>query len=293
MIIGVRTDPVKKYLCEAEGGPLWPSLRMDDLASLVAGVKEVVYACVKDRAETRVMEELCADLKLERMVLGPAKPASAGGVDVLIGSNTRKLRRAAKYYDQPGSFEWGAALDYPECCVRSYVQWRFLPRRRDLVAFIYAATPAGRPISFLLNNVYNFYSRLFEKDDGAAYGRFCGLNSGFDREPVLPWHPCSYACSGSLAGGRRIFEVLERYMPGLAAARRETLSKPVLFRDKYLFAALEACGPRGAYRLAERPRSLLGGAELKRLAGLPVPRGAAFPTPPKGWLLLPFTSGLR
>jgi len=210
---------------------------MDDLASLVAGVKEVVYACVKDRAETRVMEELCADLKLERIILGPAKPASAGGVDVLIGSNTRKLRRAAKYYDQPGSFEWGAALDYPECCVRSYVQWRFLPRRRDLVAFIYAATPAGRPISFLLNNVYNFYSRLFEKDDGSAYGRFCGLNSGFDREPVLPWHPCSYACPASLAGGRRIFEVMERYMPGLAAARRETLSKPVLFKDKYLFAA--------------------------------------------------------
>lgn len=288
MIIAVKRDPVKKYLCEES--QRWASLRVDDLASLVAGVKQVVYASVSGPEEKRAMYELCSDLKLKSVVLGPAQPAGSGGVDVLIGTNAAKLKRAAGHYSQPGSFEWGAALDYPECCVRAYVKWRFLPRRRDLIAHTWAASPALSGVPFLLNNVCNFYSRLFERGDGAAYGRFCSLNAGFDREPVIPWHPCSYACSPSLAAGRKIFEVLARYMPNLAAARRATLSRPVLFRDKFLFAALDA-GP-GGWRLADKPRSLLGRADLKRLSGLKAAPGGS-PLPPKGWLLLPFSPALR
>lgn len=293
MIIAVKSDPVSKYLHEEGGGPRWASLRVDDLASLVAGVKQVVYASVNGPEEERVMAELCADLKLKSVVLGPAKPAGTRAVDVLIGSDPKRLRLAVKHYPRPGSFEWGAALDYPECCVRSYVKWRFLPKRPDLVAHIRAAAPGQRRIPFLVNNVYNFYSRLFEPGDGAAYGRFCALNSGFDRESVIPWHPCSYACAASLAAGRRIFAVLERYVPHLAQARRGTLSRPVLFKDKYLFAALgSARGAAAAAGLAEKPRSLLGRADLKRLAALP-PGADGLPVPPKGWLLLPFCPDLR
>lgn len=259
-------DKVARYLNEKPGGLLLRGIRCDDLASLVAGVKGVIYATVMGPEDARATDELCADLKLKKVVLGEktlAYEKRSATTEILIGRSGAALERARKAYSNVVSEEWGLALDYPECCVRAYVAWRRSPARADLVAHTLRRTPGGRLLPFTLNNVFNYYSRLFEKNDPALYRKFSAMNSDFDRDPVIPWHPCSYLCPASVEAGRRIYAVLAEYTPYTAARRRECLGRPLVFVDKYRYAPLNGeCRAAGggfevSYRGLAQPVSLL------------------------------------
>ncbi len=302
----MEREKIAKYLSEDPAGPRCRSLRPDDLAGLVAGVKSVIYTSVTGAEDAAAMDALCADLGLKKVVLGRKTrvDGNRSNVDILIGTDTRKLRAAERSYARLIGTEWGLALGYPECCVQAYVNWRNSRRRGDLVASIAANSPKGRPFSFLTNNVCNYYSLLFRPGDPKRYAALLAANPDFDLGPVIPWHPCSYSCPRSLAAGLGIYRVLVHYMPTFAAGRRAQLSKPVLFWDKFRFAVLNgtaSAGPEGGLTVDCRgvagPRTLLARGtvdELDRRSVLRFGRsgklyGPGAPALPPGYALLPFS----
>jgi len=297
---------VKKYLTEDPRAPRCRHLRFDDLASLVAGVKSVVYTNISGGADAQALEAMCCDLKLQKIVLERRADSESEPpiVPVLIGTDTVRLRAACRSYAHGESASWGAALDYPECCVESFTRWERQPRHKDLIHHIWANSRPGAPISFLMNNVCNFHSRLRDVASRAAFPSFQARNQGFDWESFLPWHPCSYSCRRSLGRSRRVYEVLKLYMPHMAAFRRKALSKPMIFWDQFQFAVLDGSClkvPGGlvvSYRGVCQPRSLISGRIeralnrqelLKVSAGGTIvePRGMAMPGP---YVFLPFAA---
>lgn len=298
---------ITRYLSDDMNRSRCPGLQFNDLASLLCGVKSVVYLSVGGRREWRQAQELCADLKLKLVTLGAAKDISGGRItDILIGTSSRKLAAAAKAYANVCSLEWGLALDYPECCVRAYLAWRAAQDGADLITRTWERTPRGVLVPFWMNNVLNFFSRIVTARDRKDYAAFSRLNAGLDREAIITWHPCSYACPETLEKGRRLYEFLARHMPRTAAARRGMLSKPVLFWDKFRFAFLNgSCrvGAAGAVSAAysglSLPRSLLGAgtaAQLGARGAIAVSRDARLAAPrglrlPEGFSLIPFFPG--
>lgn len=276
-----------KHLSDDMTRPRCAGVQFNDLASLVAGVKSVVYTSVCGREEARILNGLCSDLGLDKLVLADKTNVAGEPVtDLLIGTNIKKMRAGRKAYANVLSLEWGVALDYPECCVRSYISWR---KKEDLVRHIHSNSPRGAVFPFWMNNVFNYYSRLSSACEQRDFMAFSGMNRGLERESIIPWHPCSYLCPGTLKKGKRIYEVLEHYMPLGAAARRTALSKPVVFWDKFIFAVLNgSCvktsgGFAAKYEGLSGPRSLVGPAAAKMLAGtgtLKVSAGGKITHPP-------------
>jgi len=301
---------ISRYLSDDLSRPRCLGLQFNDLAALVAGVKSVVYTSAGSAEDMRRLDELCAGLKLKKLVLEERRDISGARIsDLLIGPRPADLRRAGKAYSDIMSLEWGEALGYPECCVKAYLGWKKkkdrLPRIKDLIFHILGSSPEGELFPFWMNNVPNYYSRLGLRSDRLNFVRFSELNSGVDRETVIPWHPCSYRCPGTMEKGRKIYEVLERYMPATAAFRKAFLSRPIVFSGKFSYVALDGecrretggfrvvhggpAGPRapGAGRLL---RVLSAPGELKASG-----RGALYAAPgvrlPAGTRLLPFSAG--
>ncbi|HNW44877.1 MAG TPA: hypothetical protein PKI19_10260, partial [Elusimicrobiales bacterium] len=306
---------IKKYLSESRGAPRCENLRLEELASLVAGVKQVVYTSISGSADARVMAEMCADLKLEKIALDYDRNIykDEKAASVLIGTDGGKLRAAAKHYNSAVSgrakaeaeYEWGADLGYPQCCVKAFGKWQLSLDREDLIFHIFSGSQKNTPVSFLMNNVCSYFSRLVKPEDPADCRAFKELNRGSDLDAVLPWHPCSYNCAASLAGAGKIYEVLAHYMPHLAASRRDRLSKPVIFWDKFLFAVLDgSCRREGggisvSYEKVCGPRSLLSPetrAAVDRHSRLRISAAGSIVSPraprlPGKYIFLPFTSG--
>lgn len=295
---------IRKYFSEDAGRIRCPSLQINDLASLLCGVKSVVYASVLDAEENRVLDRLCLDLKLEKVVLRNMR--DIGGSDVtavLIGNDHKKLMKAKKASSNVCSLDWGTGLDYPECCVKAYLDWRRPGVTGNLISHIYARTEKGRIIPFWMNNTLNFFSRINTPLLRREYKAFSALNAGQDREAIITWHPCSYFCAQTLKKGRTVYEFMREYMPRLTADRVEMLSKPVIFWDDFVFAVLNGSCRAGkggiavSYDGIGRPRALLGRAAAKALAAPGALRiaagGAAEYRPPvklpKGAAVLPFS----
>ncbi|MBI4802104.1 MAG: DUF483 domain-containing protein [Elusimicrobia bacterium] len=265
---------IGKHLSDNMNRPRCPGLQFNDLASLAAGVKSLVYTSVRGAGDARLLDRLCADLKLKKVDLGNNK--NVGNVPitcVLIGRSAKKLEAAKKAYRNVLSLEWGIALDYPECCVRSYIEWNLRRGNEDLIRHIYARSPAGTTFPFWMNNVFNYYSRLIRPEDRLKYAAFSKLNQGMDRESIIPWHPCSYLCAETVKKGKLIYDVMKRYMPLTAASRKTMLSKPIVFWDKFLFAILNGrCRTMDggfiiAYKGLGGPKSLIGRETEKILSG--------------------------
>lgn len=293
---------ISAYLSDGLGKARCMGLQFNDLAALLAGVKDVVYTGILGKDDRDRLDALCAGLKLQKVQLPEKKGVFGMPADYfLIGPSMKKLRRAEKAYSDVMSAEWGLALGYPECCVKSYLSWS---RKKDLIFHILAGSPSGRLFPFWMNNVTNYYSRLgLLPSDRRNYEAFAALNRGADYEPVIPWHPCSYLCRETLDKGRKIFALLERYMPATAAFRKAALSRPLVFQDKFRFLALNGeCGERSGgfevpYDGTAGPHSLFpAGLERKirlrrRLNAssrgrIKKPAGISFPA---GCVLIPFS----
>ena len=229
----------------------------------------MVYASVQDAEERRTLEELCRDLKLETLELRKTRDLSGkGATDVLIGPDAGKLRKAGKSYKNVLSLEWGLSLDYPECCVKAYLDWNASGGAEDLVRYIYGRTGKTGPVPFWMNNTLNFFSRIKTPEMRRDYLEFSKLNSGRDREGIVTWHPCSYSCAATLKKGKLVYDFLSGHMPRTAAYRKALLSRPVLFKDLFRFAFLDGTcrakngGIAAEYTGVSFPVSLLGKAVL-------------------------------
>ena len=306
----MNTKKIAKYLTERPVTGHLTCLRSHDLASLIAGVKTVVYTSITGREEERVLDRMCSDLKFEKMPLENTQAAlmhGFTGVNILIATDARRMRRLAKCYAGTASpYECGMALDYPECCSNAFADWSGSLKRGDLIKHTVRNSPPEGPVSFILNNIWNWHSRLSPKTDSAALKTFSKLNRGFDMDSILPWHPCSYSCAASLAAGSRIYEVLSRYMPNVTAARRKILSNPVIYWDKFNFAVLDGeCrrlnkGFSAEYTKIGKPKALLAAgtagmlntAAPLRFSASGKVTGSGAPHLPAGYVFLPFSSGI-
>ncbi|MDT8285603.1 MAG: hypothetical protein RQ748_00715 [Elusimicrobiales bacterium] len=264
---------------------------ISDLMGVLAGVKPVLYTDIS-ASDEEYIKRLCS-----RFGLLYLKPESGGSRHfhfrpekfmVLIGRRRRDLEAAARSWrsmDSDGAFiDWGCLLGYPECCVRRYLPWsdpgRLARIRTGFLDSILSGTRDLRGgISFLLNNVFNFFSTPYRdgpEKDREMYGSIMRINS---RDLPLPnlnvvcWHPCSYDCAGSLRRAALTFAELGRHMPDFAAMLRDRLSRPVLSMGKYRFLVFSRAKasrvPRGALRIEHGgltgPLSLMPASELRAL----------------------------
>lgn len=262
---------------------------ISDLMGVLAGVKPVLYTDISPDDEGYI-KNLCSGFGLLYL-----KPETKAGKHfhfrsdkfmVLIGRSRELLKAAAKSWremdDAEAWFDWGCLLGYPECCVRRYRPWtdpkRAASSKAGFVKEIFENTRTSRKFSFLLNNVFNFFSMPYRdgpEKDIALYNRIVQLNRLALPLPnlnVISWHPCSYDCAESLRRAKLTYGMMERYMPGWAATLSGCLSRPVLFMEKYKFLVFNKASVSGARNCAMKvthagltgPVSLLDAGTLAR-----------------------------
>ncbi|MBU2574507.1 MAG: hypothetical protein KKH28_10565 [Elusimicrobia bacterium] len=296
---------IGKYLADNLGGARFSGLQLNDLATLLCGIKSVVFTSINSAEENRRVDSLCAELKLKKALLAHRRNVTNTRIiDILIGTNPKKIIDARRAYANVASPEWGLALGYPECCVRAYLDWRFNHNSGDLIGYIHQRTAGGKLLPFWMNNTVNYFSRLFTPEERKDNLAFLKLNPGQDRESIITWHPCSYLCAETMKKGKTLYEFMRKYMPDTISRRKAMLSKPVIFWDKFLFAVLNGnCRRKNRrfvvdYNGISRPKSLISAKTERALASFPrlsigengkitVPRSIPLP---KGYIFLPFSA---
>lgn len=243
---------------------------ISDLAGLIAGVKPVTYTDYSD-SDWPYLKELCSALGLKYAHPEPAAGrqgkhlgrARGGRKMLLLARKEGPLKAAAAAWGKSAiDRDWGILLGYPDCCVDAYIRWKKeFGDRKDLVRLTAENSPAGRPWDFRLNNIVNYFSRIFGRDE-AKSRQICELNRRaglmISVAHVASWHSCSYLCSRSVKKAAAIFGFLEEYTPAYAAGLKRLLARPFLFVDKYDFMPLGEHG-RGdwAYTYPELPLGLI------------------------------------
>lgn len=223
---------------------------INELAALLTGQKKVIFLnySQKNGDIFRFCDELklkyLSPFELNRTVLDRSRKP------LLIGFDEKALKLARAASRDPVSFEWGMSLGYPECCVKSYIAWK-KTSAKDIVSYIYGNTVDRSRLPFELNNVYNYFSRGITygpkmnakaRADSRDFEKINATNRELELSSlqVISWHPCSYNCAESARKGQVIYKFLTHYVPEFAARRKELLSKPVVFLDKFKFLTLDA-----------------------------------------------------
>lgn len=238
----------KKLGSFTEIGSLDPNI--NELAALLTGQKKVVF--LNYFPKNGEIFKFCDNFKLKYL---PPFELNRTALDqtrkpLLIGFDEKALKLARAASRNPVSYEWGISLGYPECCVRSYIAWK-KTSKKDIVSYIYGNTADKSRLPFELNNVYNFFSRGITygpkmsgkaRADSRDFAKVNAVNREMELSSlqIISWHPCTYHCAESVRKGEEIYKFLAHYVPGFAAQRKETLSKPVVFFDKFEFLTLDA-----------------------------------------------------
>lgn len=223
-----------------------------EVIALLAGVKPVIH-CWAGEADLPAFDELCARLRLKKLVIPGAR------LGVLIGRDAAALKRTARLWGGE-YFNPGQSLGYPPCCTRWYYSHVVDKKDDDLVRSILRHTRDKAALPFALNDAFYFYSRVPSVQSGARRQKLFARNPGLDLDllNLIPWHPCSYRCAPSLAKARKIWKTARKVAPELADALRACLARPVVFWDWSRFAVLRrAPGPGLSYAAVEPPYSLL------------------------------------
>ncbi len=251
-----------------------------DLAGVLTGAKPVTYTDYSEADWPRV-RDLCAALGLK--YAHPERAAGRAGKHLgrapggrrmlLIAKKAGPLRAAAAAWGKSAvDRDWGLLLGYPACCVDAYISWRReFGDSRDLVRFTAENTPAGRPWDFRLNNIVNYFSRIYGSDEPLSR-RVSDLNQRagllISVAHVASWHPCSYLCAASARKAALIYGFLEEYVPAFAAGLKRLLARPFLYVDKYDFLPLGGrSGAAWTYEYPSLPLGLLPPARAAALKG--------------------------
>lgn len=243
---------------------------ISDLAGLLTGAKPVTYTDYSE-SDWPYIKQLCSALGLK--YAHPEKSAGRTGKHLgaapggrrmlLLARKEGPLKAAAAAWGKSAiDRDWGVLLGYPACCVDAYLRWRRdFSGRKDLVRFTAENTPPGKPWDFRLNNVVNYFSRIFGPDE-ALSRRISDLNlrAGLmlSVAHVASWHSCSYRCEASSKKAAAIFDFFVEYAPAYAAGLKRLLARPFLFVDKYDFLPLsKKAGAGWAFTYPALPLGLL------------------------------------
>lgn len=251
---------------------------ISDLAGLIVGAKPVTYTDYTE-SDWPYIQGLCSALGLKyadpEAAAGRAGKhlgrAPGGRRMLLLAKKEAPLKAAVAAWGKSAiDRDWGVLLGYPECCVDAYIRWRTaFHDKKDLVRFTAENTPAGRPWDFRLNNIVNYFSRVYGSDERQSrlisdLNRRAGLLISVAH--VASWHSCSYLCKASSKKAAAIYDFFEEYAPSYAAGLKRLLARPFLFVDKYDFAALEAKTAGGwAIKYPSLPLGLLPPARAAAL----------------------------
>ncbi|MDD2804721.1 MAG: hypothetical protein PHV33_04145 [Elusimicrobiales bacterium] len=251
---------------------------ISDLAGLITGVKPVTYTDYSE-SDWPYIKGLCDALGL--VYSDPEAAAARRGKHLGAAPGGRRMLLLAK---KPGPLkaataawgksaidrDWGILLGYPECCVDAYIRWRTgFHEKKDLVRFTAENTPAGEPWDFRLNNIVNYFSRVYGADERQSrlisdLNQRAGLLISIAH--VASWHSCSYLCRESSKKAAAIFGFFEEYAPAYAAGLKRLLARPFLFVDKYDFLPLEKkAGAGWTYAYPALPLGLLPPARAAAL----------------------------
>lgn len=284
---------------------------ISDLAGLIVGAKPVTYTDYTE-SDWPYIQGLCSALGLKY-----ADPEAAAGRRgkhlgrapggrrmLLLAKKEAPLKAAVAAWGKSAiDRDWGVLLGYPECCVDAYIRWRTaFHEQKDLVRFTAENTPAGKPWDFRLNNIVNYFSRVYGSDEKQSR-LISGLNQRagllISVAHVASWHSCSYLCPESSRKAAAIHGFFEDYAPAYAAGLERLLARPFLFVDKYDFAALEGRTAGGwAVAYPSLPLGLLPparAAALKKAGEIGLRRdgftvGGALVRTPKPPIILNFSS---
>ena len=253
---------------------------ISDLAGLLTGAKPVTYTDYSDN-DWPYIKELCAALGLKYAMPEPAAArtgkhlnrGSGGERHMLLLSRKASLLKEASQAWKRSAIDrdWGILLGYPACCVDAYLRWRGdFHAVKDLVRFTAENTSGTAPWDFRLNNIVNYFSRIFGSDE-ARSGEISDLNKRngliISISHVASWHPCSYNCAESSKKAGAIFGFFEEYAPEYAARLKDLLARPFLFVDKYDFMPLKkrAAGNTWTYGPGALPLGLIPRARAAAL----------------------------
>jgi hypothetical protein len=243
---------------------------ISDLAGLLTGVKPVTYTdysasdwpYIKGLCDAFGL--LCADPEAAAARRGKhLGPAPGGRKMLLLARKAEPLKAAVAAWGKSATDrDWGLLLGYPECCVDAYLRWRTgCHKQKDLIRFTAENSPAGAAWDFKLNNIVNYFSRVYGADERQSrlisdLNQRAGLLISIAH--VASWHSCSYLCRASSKKAAAIFDFFTEYAPAYAAGLKRLLARPFLFVDKYDFLPLEKqAGAGWAFTYPALPLGLL------------------------------------
>ncbi|MCX7641995.1 MAG: hypothetical protein N2Z20_05105 [Elusimicrobiales bacterium] len=241
----MKKNIIRKYLIEKRP----KCIQINDLVSLICGVKDVVYTQIYNSEDEKLLHELSTVFKFTIIPLGEKikNIAKYNTMDVLIGNNIKKMNKAKILYNQSEYISWGFYLGYPQCCVEKYLYWHNTYdsklKYKSLIEYTFKNTKKVKIIPFYINNVINFYSRLRLKKLKNKMNHYLQINKSFikkglDLESFIIWHPCSYNCKESIKKAKEIANFMKEYIPEIYYIRKKLNSKPVLFKDDFDFVFL-------------------------------------------------------
>ncbi len=219
----------------------WGNIQIELIAAM-AGVKPVLH-CWIDEADLPYLTDLAARLSLKHHVYSRSGTGTLH-FGVMVGKRLADLKETAKIWDTP-SANPGPQLGYPVCCSQFYCESYCNAQEGnpalDCIHHTARNTPPGKGLSFLLNDVFYFYSRKGHPSDSGRREEIGRKNRGLNMDimNVIPWHPCSYRCPQSLAKARAIWAQMLSVLPEHARALRACLARPVVFWGWSRFAVLK------------------------------------------------------
>lgn len=246
--------------------------------SLLDGVKpNMLFAA--PRNILNVVEKLCKAFGIA-CLSEHATDEGAGGpllksdyMWIAIGRDRKELKELLNSRPRKEFKKIGELLGYPDCCINSLM--KNVTGLDDKELYIQEAKGRSLRFCFQTNNVFNFSSRLKQKDMDNLRAFFV-RNEKADiihrvhhliNLHLISHIPCSYDCSRSVQIGNRTLKAVRRFDEGMASAIKETLKKPVLFFGDFRFIVFDgkAGGNRIEYSSISPPYSLIEDDILKKI----------------------------
>jgi len=207
---------------------------LPEILAVLAGIKPCL-TCGLTRKQKELITREFPELTIEY------KEATIANRQIRVCAISKKGRIAkeviSSFVVEGDPEKTGKLLDYPECCVKKHLYFFERNTQYQHPRIIYQSHKNSKKHNFLINNLFNFSTRLKDKKDLKRQNQYLSLNKDY---PFHPYHlqfishiPCSYDCQESIKIGKKIQLLLKEYAPAIEKVVSFTLSKPLLFFDLF------------------------------------------------------------
>ncbi len=213
---------------------------LQEILAVIAGIKPCFTMDLNEKRKRIIIREF-PELSIE------CKQKIIANKQITVCALSKKKEIAKEAVNsltaRKDSEKIGKLLGYPECCIKnhSYFFQHNLQRYSPIVT--YQSYQNSKQFNFLTNNLLNFSTRLYTKEDYEKLEQYLLLNKRFPIPIVylqfISHIPCSYNCQKSIKTGKEINALLKKYAPEVEKVVTYTLSKPILFFDVFKWVILD------------------------------------------------------